>query len=242
MKRLLALLLFTALPLVARANIANFDALVAGTTYSAGAIISNGGLDFDVLVGTNSALVQQVGATPVNPSFSGRNLFLNTSLSVNLPTGSSQIQFDFIQGNTSAFVINGGYLDYNQIPGNINGVSVTKTLGTSQIAGSITATGTINSFVMLASALSVDNFNATLLPGLAGDYNKNNVVDSADYVVWRKNIATKSGYNTWRAGFGTTRLAVGASPSSVPEPGTLLAVWGALPWLAVARYRRCRAK
>src|SRR5699024_8397272 len=110
-------------------------------------------------------------------------------------------------GNTCAFVINGGYLDYSQIPGSINGVSVTKTLNASQIAGSITATGTINSFVLLASSLSIDNFNATLLPGLAGDYNKNTVVDAADFVVWRNSINTKSAYNTWRAGFGSTGSA-----------------------------------
>ena len=227
----------------AQAATANFDALTAGTSYSAGAVISNGGLSFDVLVGQNSVLVQQVGAAPVNPSFSGRNLLLNTSLNVNLPTGSSQIQFDFVQGNTSAFVINGGYLDYSQIPSNINGVSVTKTLGTSQLAGSITATGTINSFVLLASSLSIDNFNAALLPGLAGDYNKNHIVDAADYVLWRKNISTKSAYITWRTNFGATGTAgISNAASAVPEPATLLSALCALPALALTFHHRRRSK
>jgi autotransporter-associated beta strand protein len=66
----------------------------------------------------------------------------------------------------------------------------------------------------------------TVLSALPGDYNGNGVVDAADYVVWRKNDGTSTGYNTWRAHFGQTAgngaafKSVAAS-SAVPEPPAL---------------------
>lgn len=48
-----------------------------------------------------------------------------------------------------------------------------------------------------------------------GDYNANGVVDSADYVLWRKNPGayggTPAGYNVWRANYGATS----SGPSSL---------------------------
>jgi hypothetical protein len=55
-----------------------------------------------------------------------------------------------------------------------------------------------------------------------GDYNRNGVVDTADYVVWRKYDGSQSGYSTWRANFGAT-IGGGAGDSansSVPEPAS----------------------
>jgi len=59
--------------------------------------------------------------------------------------------------------------------------------------------------------------------GLPGDYNNNGVVDAADYVAWRKNDGSQSGYDAWRVNFGAT---AGSSSSAVanaalPEPTTL---------------------
>jgi hypothetical protein len=71
------------------------------------------------------------------------------------------------------------------------------------------------------------------LINLPGDYNANGVIDSADYVVWRKGLGTiytQSDYDVWRAHFGQT-AAIGASStanalstgsSNVPEPRSLL--------------------
>ncbi|MCI0335308.1 MAG: matrixin family metalloprotease [Planctomycetes bacterium] len=59
---------------------------------------------------------------------------------------------------------------------------------------------------------------AVLLPG---DFNFDGVVNSADYVVWRKTDGTPEGYNTWGANFGATDasgLAGASSSSAVPEP------------------------
>ena len=92
---------------------------------------------------------------------------------------------------------------------------------------------------------------------LPGDYNKNGVVDTADYVVWRKTlgqaVAFLSGadgngtgavdngdYSCWRANFG---VMAGGGPSAamnagVPEPATLaLLIFAAMGWCL----RRSRA-
>lgn len=60
---------------------------------------------------------------------------------------------------------------------------------------------------------------------IPGDFNNDNVVDAADYVVWRKNGLDANAYNLWRTHFGQTGSGSAAptpsSGSSVPEPTTL---------------------
>ena len=58
-----------------------------------------------------------------------------------------------------------------------------------------------------------------------GDYNGNNVVDAADYVVWRKTgINGQQGYNTWCANYGNSISGSGTSTSTaaVPEPSSFV--------------------
>jgi hypothetical protein len=227
-RRLLTAVFVALICVPAQANTANFNALTAGTSYAAPALFSNGGLDFDVLF---SNLNVSAASGLVNTSFTGNylNLKSNTVMNVNLPTGASQIQFDFIRNNpASAVVVNGGWLDVTQIPAVVNGVTVTNMLPTMSNWGSTQATGNINTFIIVGTEFLVDNMNATLLAGLPGDYNKNHVVDAGDYVWWRKNLNTRSGYNSWRTNFGATggsgtSIATGA----VPEP-TSIAAWGGI--------------
>jgi hypothetical protein len=101
--------------------------------------------------------------------------------------------------------------------------------------------------------LDVSYVNApTTLPG---DYNRNGVVDAADYVVWRKtlgqNVPNGTGadgdgngvvqpndYNFWRARFGSTNGAGALLSAPVPEPGSLLLA--AAMWIHFAIARRAK--
>jgi hypothetical protein len=66
---------------------------------------------------------------------------------------------------------------------------------------------------------------AVVAPGLPGDFNDDNIVDAADYVVWRKGLGTtytQDDLNVWRANFGNTAGSGGSSAlPGVPEPTTL---------------------
>jgi hypothetical protein len=62
---------------------------------------------------------------------------------------------------------------------------------------------------------------------LLGDYNGNGIVETADYVVWRKGLGTtyvQADYNVWRTHFGqTTGSGSGAiANAAVPEPTTFV--------------------
>ncbi len=224
----------------ARANVANFNAIPAGSSYAAPAIFSDGGLDFDVLFGLGNLNVSAVSGQ-VNPSFSGNyaRLTSNTGFNVNLPTGASQIQFDFIRNTAGALVVNGSWLDTTQIPATINGVRITNSLPTKANWGSITATGSINTFFIVGTDFLVDNFNAALIPGLAGDYNKNRIVDAGDYVLQRKSLNSRTSYNSWRSNFGAVSPPVGSGASTgIPEPSTLALLIVGLPYVAWERRRK----
>jgi hypothetical protein len=91
------------------------------------------------------------------------------------------------------------------------------------------------------------SFTPSLLPG---DYNRNGIVDAADYVVWQKNVGAAAGtlpndtagvaigqaqYDLWRSNFGAASTGSGSASGSfttysVPEPAgaALLIVTAAL--------------
>jgi arabinogalactan endo-1,4-beta-galactosidase len=70
---------------------------------------------------------------------------------------------------------------------------------------------------------ALSTFGITLIPG---DYNRDGVVNLADYVFWRMNDGTEAGYNTWRANFGDTAgrdFGFGAEANAaVPEPAIIV--------------------
>ena len=84
---------------------------------------------------------------------------------------------------------------------------------------------------------------------LTGDFNKDFLVDAADYAVWRKGfgtIYTADDYNMWRSQFGRTPgsgagVGFGAA-EAMPEPTAVgllvVAVLGALPGLRGSGNRR----
>jgi hypothetical protein len=89
----------------------------------------------------------------------------------------------------------------------------------------------------------------------AGDYNHDGVVDTADYIVWRKVLGQVGGsladgngdgrvdqadYLVWRSGFGRIAPAIG-SAAGVPEPSSVV-IAGLVGALAFAKPRRRRRR
>jgi len=107
-------------------------------------------------------------------------------------------------------------------------------------------------------SIFIDDISAAIVvaPVLVGDFNRNGVVDVADYAVWRDSLGMMGSglaadgngdqkvnqfdYEIWKANFGTT-ADQGESPgrsASVPESSTvLLIVVGGLIAAAVCRTR-----
>lgn len=60
---------------------------------------------------------------------------------------------------------------------------------------------------------------------LPGDFNLDDVVDAADYTVWRKGLGsvyTEVDFRVWRSNYVATQNAIAAASATVPEPATLL--------------------
>ena len=94
-----------------------------------------------------------------------------------------------------------------------------------------------------AGQVLIDNVRLLSNLPLAGDFNRDDVVDAADYTVWRNtlgkevapyegadgdgdSVITNADYAVWKTSFGTSRGAgqAGANTQVVPEP-TTLACW-----------------
>ena len=155
---------------------------------------------------------------------------------------------------TTAF--SGGTIDPLAIFGNLDLSAASNTLlvsgvgtGTSWViatyAGSLTG-----AFEFVTPGYSVDlgtGFNSEItlnFTGPGGDYNHDGKVDSADYVVWRKNPAANggaNGYNIWRQNFGLppgSGSSLGSGSASVPEPASALLLLVGAVAVGFGRQRR----
>jgi hypothetical protein len=72
-----------------------------------------------------------------------------------------------------------------------------------------------------------------------GDFNGDDVVDAADYVVWRKTNNTQTNYNTWRTNYGNSNEGAGAA-ARVPEPASWMLITIAAPCIGYAITGRAR--
>ncbi len=87
-------------------------------------------------------------------------------------------------------------------------------------------------------------------PALPGDYNGDNIVDAADYTVWRNNLNTsvelpndetpgsvdEGDYGVWKMHFGQSLPGGGSlAQSAVPEPGTVVLVAATVLLLGIGR-------
>lgn len=84
----------------------------------------------------------------------------------------------------------------------------------------------------------------TLSVLITGDFNHDHFVNSADYVVWRKNNGSVAAYNAWRANFGAalgsgSSLSAGSSSgANVPEPASIVLIAMVAALVGVSRRRR----
>lgn len=78
--------------------------------------------------------------------------------------------------------------------------------------------------------LAFDSISVDATDAIPGDYNKDDKVDAADYVAWRKGVAvppTQINYEIWLVNFGSVTGSGSFAEITVPEPATrimLLAV------------------
>jgi hypothetical protein len=99
------------------------------------------------------------------------------------------------------------------------------------------------SFQVIDNIVVGTSFNDVLtVPASAfGDFNNDGVVDTADYIVWRKNGGTQQGYITWRAHFGAA-LGSGSSAAGpaadVPEPANMVLAAIGLSFIRLVNRRR----
>ncbi|MEX0642084.1 MAG: hypothetical protein WD468_05255 [Pirellulales bacterium] len=82
------------------------------------------------------------------------------------------------------------------------------------------------------------NYDSIVTPGLDGDFNFDNKVDAADFVVWRKTLGDVPNYNLWREHFGESSSAAGQSQVT-PEPTAgVLCLLATVPLLVIRSVRR----
>jgi len=150
-----------------------------------------------------------------------------------------------------------GYTHFGTGPGNV-GQDILDDIGRGAGATGFTpplAAGAYSFWIQQASGASTTYqfdflVNALAPPGLTGDYNEDDAVNAADYVVWRKSVGGETlanrapdnsgpigedDYLSWRESFGSS-LAAGTI-NTVPEPCGLLLTCG-LAFGAWCR-RRC---
>jgi autotransporter-associated beta strand protein len=110
------------------------------------------------------------------------------------------------------------------------------------VSGNVAGLGTPNGPSTFKYSLFDTGSTINLRVSILGDFNFDNKVDAADYVVWRKGLGTTytaADYNLWRAHHGEVAGAgsgVGAGPA-VPEPATAALLFVAFLTLVFRRRR-----
>jgi hypothetical protein len=123
-------------------------------------------------------------------------------------------------------------------------------------------TASVNLFALFvdpteAGTAYFDDLVATVTTetALYGDYNNNDVVDAADYTVWRNNLNTNfalpnrdpantgnvsgADYDVWKQNFGMSQTGGGSiAGTSVPEPTSLLMATALLACCGVLRRKK----
>jgi endonuclease I len=170
----------------------------------------------------------------------------------------ANMDFDSIvgSGDTSALTTNAAVSAGSLVLAGGNGQMFTATIDTSMV-GIFSAAYMLNFSDENIAGAQNDILTLNLVGQvlLAGDFNRDNLVDSADYIIWRKSYGQSvAAYDAgdgdgdsfvddddfiiWREHFGETASGSGGfAPANVPEPASAL-----LAMLFIALLPRCRSK
>jgi T5SS/PEP-CTERM-associated repeat protein len=207
-----------------------------------------------------------IGVTTIVGNY---NQLADATLQIEIGGTAAVTQHDFVGVNENAFL--GGDLELvlvnSFVPSSIDtftildaGLNLFGTFANVTNGQRLTTTEGLGSFVVNYGAGSLFDasqivLSSFLAAGLPGDYNLDDVVDAADYTVWRNNLGSLTAlpndntpgvdagdYDRWKTHFGET-AGSGASASvnaasvnaAVPEPSALVLFAGTLIALAMLR-------
>jgi hypothetical protein len=180
--------------------------------------LTGGNLYADFFGLANGELIffyEQIGPAPGTPK--------NESYVINF-TGTGQIIVD-----SGIFIVNQGDDGFHQPDSSVPDLHTPITfqrlwqLGILRANGSSGLTGSVFSdYFSVNGSPGSPNYTLTslLAPSLEGDFNRDGVVNAADYVMWRKGAATGD-YATWQTHFGESFGGAGSASDFVPESSSI---------------------
>ena len=234
----------------------------AGATFSGGGkLINSSSKTLQLLDGTNVGVLLEnqgnleIGASPGQATGLDFQQDASGALHIELQ-GTGLAQFDRLTltgaaqfaGNVNVSLLGG----FAPTLGNVfNFVSATG--GISGSFESLTQSAGMPAGLFFGLAYQATFAQLVVIDHLPGDYNKNGIVDAADYVVWRDTlgqvVTALSGadgngngmidaddYGVWKANFGNHSGSGASANSAVPEPATVLMLLTAI--LAICGRRR----
>ncbi len=144
------------------------------------------------------------------------------------------VSYDPAAANWLTLDFNGGYDTATNVGTDSSVALAVGAAPGADLSGNITGYGILIQGAAGTRRFDTFQIDGTLaVSGLPGDYNGNNVVDTADYVVWREGFGTTythDDYTIWKTHFANTPASA-ASGAPVPEPASftiLLTAAGAL--------------
>jgi autotransporter-associated beta strand protein len=216
--------------------------VTGANTYSGGTVVSAGTLSVS---GASATL--GTGNVAVLGTVAGTNLQIQSGVSNSINDGATLT----LSGGGVEGLSDQGYIQLSG--GIIESVHALSLNGILQAVGTYGATGSgatnvMDDFFSGAGMLSV--------VALAGDYNVDGIVDSADYVMWRANVGQPAGtllndstgavvgnaqFDLWRTNFGNQLAGSSGSQvnqAAVPEPSSI----GLMMFVVAAFARRRRGR